>query len=188
MNIRVTGKHVDVTPPMEDQIQKGAAKVKKFFDGILDVQATLTVEKRFQRAEINILADGVHLTGDASTDDLYKSIDVAFSRIQTQLLKYKQKLQDHRSRRSENPTDVRSLGVKVDVLSGPDLEYGRKNPEIIVSRNYEIKPMSVEEAAMQMDLIEKEVLVFVNDENNRLNVLWRRRDGNYELIDPDFRT
>lgn len=172
---------------MEEQIQKGATKVKKFFDGILDVQATLTVEKRFQRAEINILADGVHLTGDASTEDLYKSIDVAFSRIQTQLLRYKQKLKNHRTRRASNPTNLPGLGVKVDVLRGQDLEFGGNNPEIIVSRNYEIKPMSVEEAAMQMDLIEKEVLVFVNDETSRLNVLWRRRDGNYELIDPNFR-
>jgi putative sigma-54 modulation protein len=173
---------------MEEQIQKGAKKVKKFFDGILDVQATLTVEKRFQRAEINILADGVHLTGDAATDDLYKSIDVAFSRIQTQLLKYKQKLRNHRTRRKTAPANLPGLGIKVEVLSGPDLEYGKQNPEIIVSRNYEIKPMSVEEAAMQMDLIEKDVLVFVNDDNDRLNVLWRRRDGNYELIDPDLRS
>ena len=60
------------------------------------------------------------------------------------------------------------------------------SPEIIISRNYEIKPMSVEEAAMQMDLIQKDVLVFVNDDTSRLNVLWRRRDGNYELIDPEL--
>jgi len=185
LNIRVSGKHVDVTPPMEEHIRKGTEKIKKFFDGILDVHAILSVEKRFHRAEINILADGVQLHGVATTDDLYKSIDVALSRIQTQILKHKEKIQNHRLRKkpvAEKP----GIGVKVDILSREDVEFGEKNPTIIRTRRYEMKPMSVDEAAMQMDLIQRDILVFLDEGSSRVNVLYRRQDGDYELFAPEI--
>ncbi|MCG3197442.1 MAG: ribosome-associated translation inhibitor RaiA [Candidatus Omnitrophica bacterium] len=184
MNITVAGRHVEVTPALEDHVKKGVEKLTKFTDDILEVHAILGVEKRSHRAEVNIQADGYFLHGDSTTDDLYKSIDVALARIQTQILRHKEKIQNHRLRRKEETGVIKKLGVQVQVLAGEDVEMGEKNPRVVMSRNYAIKPMSVDEAAMQMDLIHQEILVFINSENQRLNVLSRRKDGNYELIDP----
>jgi putative sigma-54 modulation protein len=182
----VSGKHVEVTPALEDHLAKKVIKIKKFFDGILDVHAILSVEKRQHRAEINIQADGVYLHGDSTSDDMYRSIDVAVSRIQTQLLKYKKKLQNHRLRKTEAPVQARPpIGVMVNVISGEDVHYPEGEPQIIRSRQYTIKPMSLDEAAMQMDLSHQNVLVFLDERTDRVNVLYRRNDGDYELIVPE---
>jgi putative sigma-54 modulation protein len=169
---------------MEEHLRKGTEKIKKFFDGILDVQAILSVEKRAHRVEISILADGVNLHGVATTEDLYKSIDVALSRIQTQILKHKEKIQNHRLKKVPDGVEHPKFGVKVDVLSGEDINFGEKNPTIIRTRSYEMKPMSLDEAAMQMDLIQRTVLVFLDERSNQVNVLYRRDDGDYELFTP----
>jgi len=167
---------------MEEHIESGIKKIKKFFEGILDVQATLSVEKRVHRAEINIQADGIHLHGEATSNDLYKSIDVALSRIQTQILRHKEKLQNHRLRKKSNgPT----RDVQINVLSGEDISVGDRDPEIIRTRRYEMKPMFLDEAAMQMDLIHESILVFLDQQSNQVNVLCRRSDGNYDLIAPE---
>lgn len=185
LQVTLSGRHVEITPALEDHVRKGIEKLTKFSDGILEVQAILSVEKLAHRAEINIGADGYSLHGESTTEDLYKSIDVAISRIQTQILRHKEKIRDHRLHKGEAPPA--KLGVQVDVLSGEDIEHGESHPRVIRSRNYAIKPMSVDEAAMQMDLIGQDVLVFINSENNHLNVLSRRKDGNYELIAPDLK-
>jgi putative sigma-54 modulation protein len=182
LKVTVSGRHVEVTPALEEHVRKGVEKLAKFSDAILDVKAILSVEKRAHTAEINIQADGYYLNGESTTEDLYKSIDVAMSRIQTQILRHKEKIHNHRIRKGEAPQA--SLDVKVEILSGEDIEHGESHPRVIRSRNYEIKPMSVDEAAMQMDLLGRNVLVFINSENNRLNVLNRQHDGNYELIAP----
>jgi len=186
LQVTLSGRHVEITPALEDHVRKGIEKLTKFSDGILEVQAILSVEKWAHRAEINIGADGYHLHGESTTEDLYKSIDVAISRIQTQILKHKEKIRDHRLHKGEAPPA--KLGIQVDVISGEDIEHGETHPRVIHSRNYAIKPMSVDEAAMQMDLIGQDVLVFINSESTRLNVLSRRKDGNYELIAPDIRS
>ena len=181
MKILVTGKQIEVTPALEDHIREGLEKLTKIFDGNIQAEAVLIVEKRRHTAEINLLAEGYHLHSESSSDDMYKSIDVCISRIQTQLYRHKEKIRAKRRKASENPP---LLGVKVDRLLGEDVEYGAERPHIVRTRNYEVKPMSVDEAAMQMDLLNQDVLVFINDESNRLNVLWRRQDGNYDLIAP----
>ncbi|GMV67157.1 MAG: ribosome-associated translation inhibitor RaiA [Candidatus Omnitrophica bacterium] len=184
MNITVSGKHVEVTPALEEQVRKGLEKLTKFSDGIIEVHAILTVEKLAHKAEVNIQADGYHIHGESTTEDMYKSIDVAISRIQTQILRHKEKIRDHRIRKGEAPPA--RLGVQIEVLSGEDLEHGKSQPRVINSRDYAIKPMSVDEAAMQMDLMGQDVLVFHNSDTNRLNVLSRRKDGNYNLIAPNL--
>ena len=181
MKITVTGKHVEVTQAMKDHIREGLQKITKFFDGNIQAEAVLTVEKRVRTAEIDLTAEGLHLHGACSSEDLYKSIDVAIARIQTQLLKHKEKIRSRRRKAAENTAP---LGIQVDILRGEDIEYGSDKPSIVRTRNYEVKPMSLDEAAMQMDLLQQDVMVFVNDESNKLNVLCRRRDGNYDLMIP----
>ncbi|MCA9410377.1 MAG: ribosome-associated translation inhibitor RaiA [Candidatus Omnitrophica bacterium] len=181
MKILVTGKQVEVTPALEDHIREGLEKLTKIFDGNMDAEAVLSVEKRRHTAEINLRAEGYHLHSESNSDDMYKSIDICISRIQTQLYRHKEKMRTKRRKGSENAP---GLGVKVDLLRGEDLEFGTEEPHIVRTRNYEVKPMSVDEAAMQMDLLHQDVLVFINDASNKLNVLYRRRDGNYDLIAP----
>lgn len=181
MNIIVTGKQVEVTPAIEDHLRQGLEKITKFFDGRIDAEAVLTVEKRAQWVEINLTAEGLHLHGECTSEDLYKSIDVAISRIQTQLLRHKDRI---RTRRRKAVEGTPGMDVKVDVLRREDVELGAEEHHVVRTRNYEVKPMSVDEAAMQMDLMHQDVLVFINDASNKLNVLCRRRDGNYDLIAP----
>ncbi len=181
LQITVTGKQIEVTRAIENHIREGLEKINKFFDGSIQANAVLTVEKRLQSVEVDLNAEGLHLHGASSSEDLYKSIDVAISRIQTQLLRHKEKIRSRRRKVAENTIP---LGIKVDILRGEDVDYGTEEPHIVRTRNYEVKPMSVDEAAMQMDLLHQDVMVFINDASNKLNVLCRRRDGNYDLVAP----
>lgn len=185
MNITVTGRHIEITPEIEDHARTGVGKLKRFFDGIIDAQIILSTEKRSKRAEISILADGIHLHGESTTGDLYKSMDTALARIQTQVTKYKEKLKNHRLRRKDQ-SPPKGLGLQVDTLHREEVELGESQPQIIRTRNYDLKPMSIDEAVMQMDLIHRDVLVFMNSDTTKLNVICRHKDGNYELIAPNI--
>jgi putative sigma-54 modulation protein len=110
---------------------------------------------------------------------MYAVIDLMVDKIERQLKRYKEKLKKHK-----NPHGGVSRQVEMSVLSAPSVDEGSPEPEIIRSHSFSVKPMSVEEAVMQMDLLHKDFLVFTDDRSEEMNVVYRRKDGNYGLIVP----
>jgi len=184
LNISITSRHFDLAEHHKEYVEKRLSHLKRFFDTIMDVHVTLAKEKHRESAEITIQVNGVMMHGEEETGDIYSSIDLVVGKIEKQIKKYKARLRNRRSRaRRDAPEN--SIRYKVDVLSGEELEGGTPEPRVIRTRTLAIKPLSLDEALMQMDLLNQDFLVFRNAGSELINVLYRRPDGNYNLVEPE---
>lgn len=184
MKVSITGRHFDLLDEHKEYVEKRLKHLKRFFDTIMDCHVTLAKEKHRESAEITIQVNGVMMHGEEETGDIFTSIDLVVDKIEKQIKKYKARLKNRRQRtRGTGPEN--SIRYKVDVLSGADLEQGTSEPQVIRTQTLAIKPLSLDEALMQMDLLNQDFLVFRNAGSERVNVLYRRADGNYNLVEPE---
>lgn len=181
MQITITARNLEVTPAIADYVEKRLHKLKRYFHSIVDVHVVVMLQRFQHICDITMNASGVTLHGQEKTDDLYVSIDKVVDKIERQLQKYKAKLRDHRTRAKPGES---SLLLHMDVLDGQDVDSASSPPQVIYTKEFDLKPMSLDEAATQMDLFNQEFLVFLNSSLGRINILYRRKDGNYCLIDP----
>lgn len=174
MNIIVNGRNVDITPALRDYAESKVRKFDKYLSGISEASITLSIEKFRQKAEVMLKANGVMIQAESETEDIYASIDEVVEKLEKQIKKHKGKISAHRKdNRSSKRAEV-----------SPIMEESLEEPKVIQRKKLAMKPMSPEEAAMQMELLEKDFLIFTNAETGTINVLHRRRDGNLELIEP----
>ena len=179
MKIIFKGKHIEVTDAMRNYIEKKLNKIERYFDHILEVIVTLSVEKSRQIIEVTLQTNRALIRAEEETDDMYTSIDKVADKLERQIKKYKEKY----FQKPHPGTEKTGLANKeIDAEdSEPD-----KIAKIVKTKRFAIKPMSVEEAAMQMDLLGHNFFVFANDNSNKVNVLYKRKDGNFGLIEPEF--
>lgn len=182
MQIQITARHVEVPEPLKAYIESRVEKLERFIDGITDVHVTLTSEKYRQIAELNVHSRGnVYLSAKEASEDLKISVSQALEKIEGQARRQTRKRIDRKRRRA---TKWEGEGT-FNVLS-PDGGPGAEGtPRIIESRRFIIKPLGVEEAVLALEDEGMEFLVFRNATNERTNVLYKRPDGNYGLIDPE---
>ncbi len=179
MKIVIKGKHIEVTDAIRNYIEKRLVKVERHFDHILEVIVTLSVEKNRQIVEVTLQASRALIRAEEETDDMYTSIDKVVDKLERQIQKYKEKF----FQKPRSNTDKKELGKeRVGIEESKSAEVVK----IVKTKRFAIKPMSVEEAAMQMDLLGHNFFVFANDNTNKVNVLYKRKDGNFGLIEPEF--
>ena len=179
MKIIFKGKHIEVTDAMRSYIEKKLSKIDRHFDHILEVIVTLSVEKNRQIVEATLQASRALIRAEEETDDMYASIDKVAVKLERQIQKYKEKY-------FQKPhPGTEKIGLANKEIDTEDNEPD-KITKIVKTKRFAIKPMSVEEAAMQMDLLGHNFFVFANDNTNKVNVLYKRRDGNFGLIEPEF--
>ncbi|HHW09456.1 MAG TPA: ribosome-associated translation inhibitor RaiA [Firmicutes bacterium] len=177
MRISVRGKNIEVTEALRLHAEKKVQKIGKFFrgGGAVDVEVELGVQRELHIAEVTVKVDGLMLRGESRTSDMYASIDAAVDRIERQFNKYKTKilrrLQGTPRLSTERPAE-------------PE-EEEEKAPVVVRSKRFGVKPMDVEEAITQMELLGHDFFVFHNAATQQFNVVYKRRDGNYGLIEPD---
>ena len=176
MQTSVTFKNIDPSDHLKAYVSDKLDRFDKYLDNPAEANVVLAVEKFRHIAEINIAGDRLTIVGSEETNDMYSAIDMALDKLETQIKKSKQKI---RERRSASKNRNRSMLDEADILPDEDAERQIK------IRNIEYKPMDIEEAVLQMDLIEDNFLVFTNARNDQINVLYRRRDGHYGLIQPN---
>lgn len=174
MKVQVRGRNIDVTDALKDYVGKRLGKLDKYIDNFGDAQVTLTVEKDSHRIEVTIPINGMILRGEESTGDMYTSTDFVVEKLEKQIAKYKGKLQK-RGARFVN-------GQKMAAAVIPDDDY----PRLVRTKRFAIKPMPVEEAVLQMNLLGHNFFVFSNAETEQVNVVYKRKDGNYGLIEQEF--
>jgi putative sigma-54 modulation protein len=179
MQIAVTFRHMEVSEPLRAYFEEKLARVKKYIEEPIDAQAVLSVEKKIRHsAEVTLNAKGIAIKGSEQTNDMYAAIDAVVDKIERQLRRYKEKIKRHK------PLSGRERQVEKTVYAAESIDEGEGEPIIIQSRSFFVKPMSVEEAVMQMDLLNKNFLVFSDANSEEINVVYRRKDGNYGLIVP----
>jgi len=177
MKVKIEERHMEQSDPLREYAISKAESLQKFFDGIISVEVTMDVEK--ERRLVTVFTHLINkkvLKASAESDDMYVSIDSAMDKLERQLKKFKEKLKD------KHKGDVDSLkGLAFDISSEND--DGR---EIIKTDIYLKKPMAPDEAALQLDSYNRNFLVFVNSESDKVNIIYHRDDGQYGLIDPQF--
>ncbi|MEA1939744.1 MAG: ribosome-associated translation inhibitor RaiA [Candidatus Caldatribacteriota bacterium] len=181
MKIIIKGRHVEITDALRNYLEKKLTKVEKHFDHILEATVVLSVEKNRQIVEVTLQARKALIRAEVETDDMYASIDKATDRLERQIRKYKEKY----LKKPHNNLDRKEL-IKEEVNASAEDTKLDKTVKIVKTKRFAIKPMSVEEAAMQMNLLGHTFFVFANDITNTVNVLYKRKDGNFGLIEPEF--
>ena len=174
MRVTVIGKSIDVTPALREIVEKKISKLDKYFKPNVEARATLTVQKNSQIFEVTIPFNGVILRCEESTDDMYKSIDLVQAKLERQIRKQRTKLQ-RRSNESLRFSNFDEVALEED-------DQG----EIVKVKKFNIKPMSTEEAILQMELVEHNFFVFKDSDTDNVNVIYKRKDGNYGLLEPDY--
>lgn len=172
MEISIRGRNMDVTGALKEYVEKRMGKVDKYFEKDYSAQVTLVVENNTHKVEVTIPLEGMILRGEESSGDMYSSIDMVVEKLEKQIDKYKSKL----SRKMRT-------GFKADLVSQVEEDV---TPSIVKSKKFAFKPITVEEAVMQMNLIGHSFFVFSNSETEEVNVVYKRKDGKYGLIEPEF--
>lgn len=172
MIVTIIGRNMEITDYLKELTLKKLEKIEKYFSADTEAQVVMSVEKSRHSIEITIPYRGGIIRGEETTTDMYASIDNVIAKLERQILKHKTRL---------------SKNLRYEEASEAD-EYEDEydhGPEIVKVKRFSMKPMSVEEAMLQMDLLGHSFFVFTNSETGDINVLYSRKDGNYGLIEPD---
>ncbi|PKM82352.1 MAG: ribosomal subunit interface protein [Firmicutes bacterium HGW-Firmicutes-14] len=172
MKINVRGKNINVTNALKEYVEKKLAKLEKYLD-LSEAQVTLVVVKETHKVEVTIPINGMILRGEEATDDMYASIDLVVEKMEKQINKYKARFN-------------KKARIEGKQIVAPAAEETMEEPLIMKTKRFAIKPMPVDEAVMQMNLLGHSFFVFSNAETEEVNVLYKRKDGNYGLIEPEF--
>ena len=176
MNINVRGKQIKVTNALKDYVEKRVGKLEKYSDDFTDVQVTLSVQKERQRVEVTAPLNGFILRGEEETDDMYSSIDLVVDKLERQMEKYRRRIGKKR---------VKTIKDEPNFILDSDEEVAQEDA-IVKTKKFPAKPMSVDEAVMQMNLIGHSFFVFMNSETELMNVVYKRKYGDYGLMEPEF--
>jgi len=180
MNINVRGKNIEATPALVDYAHKKLGKLDKHFDKSTDIQVVLSVIREEHIVEVTVYLNGLILRGEESTGDMYASIDMVVDKLERQIKKYKTRMN-----KSLRQSGTRTMSEKHASLEAEE-RMESEEPQIVRTKRFPLKPMTVEEAIMQMDMIGHNFFVFANaDNNDTINVVYKRKDGNYGLIEPE---
>lgn len=195
-SVDVIGKNVVITDAMRDYALEKVAKIEKFTHRILDIAIVLEVQKIEQRCDIILKVDHIKVKSHAATDNIYASIDKAVNRLESQLMRYKSRIQDHQAK------SVEMMEMTVNILEGSREELNDLNDEIdeenirhslkeltprkVMSQEKKfLKFLTDDEAIMKMELSGDYFLIFKGEKDRKIKVIYRQNDGNFAIIEPE---
>jgi len=186
MQVSMTGRHVELTDPLKQYVQEKLQHLKHSFDQVVDVHVVLSVEKFRQRCEVTIQANRLNIHGSHETEDMYASIDGVVDKLNRQLTRYRAKMRKHQAE-PENDTPAIQVSHRILATDSNEEELeADQAPEVLAMEHMAAKPMSVDEAVMQLELSDAQpVFVFTNQDTNSMNVVYRRDDGRLGWIEPE---
>lgn len=181
MEISLYFDNLESSEAIKNYVETKIGKVKKYLDEPITAQVTLSIEKQNHIVKVNLNAHGYLVHVEEKDTNLYSAIDLVADTLERKLKKYYDKLKKTKNNRKK--LGELSISAKEEVFSLPEETAEEETKKIIKVKNYEMKIMDVEEAAMQLDLLNRDFLVFVNSETNSVAVIYRRKDGNFGLIE-----
>ncbi len=185
VKIIVSGKNILVTDALKAYVEKRVGKLERYLKGFnkeVEANVILSVEGNFQIVEVTIELVGIIIRGEERTNDMYTSIDNVVEKLERQIRKYKTRV------KLKNRQDTREAIKEINQrhLEIPDNDDPEEEIKIVKKKKFTLKPMTVEEAVMQMDLLGHDFFVFLDSDDNEVRVVYKRRDGNYGLIEPEL--
>lgn len=177
MKFIISGKNLDVTPALRDAVEKKLGKLERYFTPETEVFVTLSVERDRHQIEVTIPMKGTIIRSEQESSDMYISIDLAEEIIERQLRKYKTKLRNKQ---------IKEHTFKQEFLEADDDSAIDESIKIVRAKKFGVKPMFPEDACVQMELLGHAFFVFCNADTDQVNVVYKRKDGTYGLIEPEF--
>ncbi|MCS7178497.1 MAG: ribosome-associated translation inhibitor RaiA [Anaerolineae bacterium] len=183
MQIQLFTRNIELTPRLQEYVEKKVSKLSRYLPNITDARVDLAVENirssnQRQVAQLTIRTPRVMLRAEERAADMFAAIDAALDKMRRQITRYKTRRQD-RWQRGEGEEEL----WEEEGLSPEEVISGR----VVRVKRFEMLPMTPEEAIEQMELLGHQFFVFLNAEEGGINVIYRRRDGNYGLIIPELR-
>lgn len=173
MNIMITGRKFNLKDSFRDYAEQKMKKIQRIFGDEADVKITVTVEKEWQTVETTVKKDGVLYRAECSADRMEDALDKTIDDLVRKLRKNKTRIEKKlRDVAPEIPEPISEEGEEGEI-------------KIVKSKHFPIKPMDVEEAVLQMNLIGHQFFMFRNMDSGEINVVYRRKDGNYGLLAPE---
>ncbi len=178
MRLSVTGKGMEVSDYLTDLVEKKAKKLDRYFKPETEVRVTLSIEKSRHIAEVTVYFDGVLLRTEEVSGDMYNSIDASLKKLERQIRRHRTKL--------EKRLHEGAYGFAEPVFEGGyEYEEG-EDAKVVRRKTFPVKPMHLEEAMMQMELLGHSFFVFMDADSGEVNVLYKRNDGDLGLLTPDY--
>ena len=174
MQLSVKGRNLEVTDALRSYAEEKLSRLTKYLENIVTANVVLSVEKHRQIAEVTLRVRDLTIRAEESTDDLYSSIDLVLEKLERQILRYKERIMTHETRAA------RGEGRPSAGTAAPEGES-----RLVKTKRFAVKPAELDEAIMQMDLLGHNFYVFRNARTDEVNVVYRRRDGHYGLIEPE---
>jgi putative sigma-54 modulation protein len=174
MQLSVKGRNLEITDAIRAYAEEKVRRMTRYLEHIVSGTVYLSVEKHQQIAEVTLRVRDLTIRAEESTDDLYSSIDLVAEKLERQILRYKERIAAHVSRSGSRE----GWEVAPTPPAAEDLQ-------VVKTKRFAVKPAEVDEAVLQMDLLGHNFYVFRNARTDEVNVVYRRRDGHYGLIEPE---
>lgn len=175
MRYLMYGKNIEVTEGLKTAVEEKIGKLSRYFTEDTEIHVTFSVEKDLQKIEVTIPMKGNLVRAEEESSDMYASIDLVEDTIERQLRKYKNKLVD----KKQNALSLSQAFLAEDAESEDEVK-------IVRTKRFAVKPMDVEEACIQMELLGHNFFVFRNAETDEVNVVYKRKGNTYGLIEPEY--
>ena len=182
MNIIMSGKQMDLTDGIKHAIEEKLGRLDFYLHPETDVKVTVSAKKARQKVEVTIFPiNGPIIRAEDIEENLYAAIDIVYDKLNIQLRKYKKRLQDRHKLNESIRFDA------IEDIEETDQSSSEDNLDIVIERTkkFGVKPMSPEEAVLQMDLLEHDFYMFKNSETNDISIVYRRKNGGYGLIESE---
>lgn len=184
MNVTVAARHMELTDALKSYVENSLQKIRGHFEKVSSADVVLAIEKHRHIAEINVHANGIRIHGKESSHDMYASVDAVLEKLDKQVRRYKERINRHQPRVSK---ELRNYQYEVIGFDTPPADATAETKHHVIHREkLPMRPMSVEEAVMQLELVDDAFIVFTNAETHQVNVMYATEDGTYGLIEPQF--
>ena len=177
MKYNITGKNFKTYRRLEEQIEKKFDRLDKYFSEDITANIVLSLERGKDKIEVTINAQGALFRAEEVTDDVYEGIDRAVDKLTSQIKKFKGRLQ---KRYQDNKA------LKFEFLEDEPEEEEEEQLKIVREKKFDLRPMDVEEAILEMEMLEHDFFVFLNSDTETVNVVYRRKGGKYGLLEPQY--
>ncbi|WP_028551015.1 ribosome hibernation-promoting factor, HPF/YfiA family [Paenibacillus sp. UNC451MF] len=178
MKFNIRGERIEVTEALREYVEKKLSRLERYFEAppITEVHVTLSVVKGLQAVEVTIPLTGVMLRAEDKSNDMYASIDQVIDKLERQIRKHKTKV----NRKIRQEGGIRDI-LRVD---SPAQYEDEDDYELVRTKQFMLKPMDIDEAILQMNMVGHSFFVFANSNTEQVNVVYKRNDGKYGLIEP----
>jgi len=174
MQFSVTARNLEITPALRAYAEEKLSRLTRYLENIVTLHVVLSVNKHRQTAEVTLRVRDLTIRAEEEGDDLYSSIDLVAEKLERQILRYKERILAHAARGGNR--------ANRSVIAAPVAE---EEPRVVKTKRFAVKPVGVDEAILQMNLLGHNFYVFRNATTEQVNVIYRRQDGHYGLIEPE---